>query len=344
VAKSPVLVVAHFDPAERARLSALFEAFGAKVHVAADGPSAAALAQKHPVDLVVASCMLPTLSGFELCRTLLVPDDARGAVATVLLADADDPYVRARARHVGAKRVLVGAPTEIDAKSLVEGDWKKVDPLEISSRQGGTSRNDRLIRDLLDGKPDAEESVMAKVTDPLTGLVQRDYLRLKVEEECKRSARYGQPLSLLAAEVASFDQLVEKHGKALGEEALTELAGVFLCESRDVDVAGRAGPARFHMLLPATPLEGARIAANRIFESLSGRTLQAGAHEIPLQVRIGVAVVPGGTKQTADGLVREAEADLASAQLGGDGRGIQLRGGTPVEPLPAKKRDKSSAK
>ena len=233
------------------------------------------------------------------------------------------------------KRVLFGLLGARQIEEILATDWNAVDPLNLSSRErGGTG--DRLVRDLLRAETQPDEgSLLAKVTDPLTGLVNAEYLGLKVQEEVKRSGRYGQPLALLVAEIQSFDQLVEKHGRATGDEALLEVAGVFLCESRDVDVAGRVGAARFHLLLPSTPLEGVRALAERIFEGFNGRSLNVDGKEIALSVRIGVTAIPGSVKIAADEFVRRAEVDLESAQVSPKGRGKQLRPEeTPVEPLP----------
>lgn len=336
---TPLTLVAHFDAGERTRLAALLRDAGATVHEASDGAAALALAQQQPFELALLSCMLPGVSGFELCRQFGDRAGAQKPIPTLLLADADDPYVRARARHVGAKRVLFGSPATIELRDLVQHDWSHIDPLDLSTRAATGSRNDRLIRDLLDAPAAGDGSLLSRVTDPLTGLVQRDYLALKCEEECKRASRYGQPLSLVAIEIAEFDALVARIGAAAGDEAVIEIAGVLLCESRDVDVAGRAGTARFHMLLPATPIEGARVVAARIGESLAGRTIDAGGAAVPLRVRMGVASIAGGAKQSSEGLVREAEGDLASAALAADGRGLNLRQGAPVEPLAAPVRE-----
>ncbi|MBL8840143.1 MAG: diguanylate cyclase [Planctomycetes bacterium] len=339
------LLVAHFDPAERTRIATVLRSAGAEVSEVGDGTAALAAAGQRPFDLALASCMLTGTSGFELCRLLAAADEKRATLPTVLIADGDDPYVRARARHVGAKRVLFGTPVAAQLTALLSADWEAVDPLELSSRDPASARNDRLFRDLIGaGTGEGDDSLIAKVTDRLTGLVQRDYLALKVEEECKRASRYGQPLALLAAEVVGYDQLVEKHGRATGDEALLEVAGVFLCESRDVDVAGRAAPARFQLLLPNTPADGARVVAQRILESLAGRTIVAGEREVAVTVRMGLALHPGRNKLSAEELVAAADADLASAQLSPDGRGVELRGGQPVEPLAGTPRKPSRAR
>lgn len=332
----PLVLVAHFDPAERERLAGLLRGAGAEVAAAADGEEAAQLAARRPPALALVSCMLPKVSGFELCRQLGAPpspDRSAPPVPAVLLSDVDDPYVRARARHVGAKQVLFGVLGAEQARELLATGWEGVDPLDLSSRDR-SGASDRLFRELLADEAHRDDgSLLTKVTDPLTGLVNSEYLTLKVQEECKRCARYGQPLALLIAEIESFDQLVEKHGRHVADEALLEIAGVFLCESRDIDVAGRVGSARFHLLLPNTTLEGVRAVAGRIAANLEGRTVVVGEKEVPLRIHLGVAALPGGAKLAADSFVHRAELDLASAQIAEGGRGENLRAREPVEPL-----------
>ena len=331
------VLIAHFDELERERLRAAFEACGARVSLAADGAAAAASAKQTPFGLALLGCMLPGVSGFELCRELAVATPARAAIPTLLLTDADDPYVRARARHVGAKRVLFGAITTAQARELLATRWDEVDPTQLTSRETVTSKGDRLLRDLLRGGADeGGDSLLAKVTDPLTGLMNAEFLGLKIQDELKRAARYSQPVSLIAAEIARFDQWIEQHGRASGDEALLEVGGVFLCESRDIDVAARVGTARFHLLLPSTPIDGACVVAERLRSSLSERTLTAGDQEVPLEVRVGVTSALGEARLTADEFVQNVERDLATAQLDAEGRSATLRqriSTLPVEPV-----------
>jgi two-component system chemotaxis family response regulator WspR len=335
VSPHSTVLLAHFDPAERERLARFLKEGEVEVAVAANAAQALELFQQKQPTLALVSCMLPGISGFDVCRQLRDAADIAAPLPVVLLSDAEDPYVRARARHVGAKRVLFGSVSSAQAKELLAVNWEGADTLELAARGAAAGQDDQLFRDLLaPGKTSSSESLMAKVTDPLTGLVNAEYLTLKLEEECKRSARYGQPLSLVLVEVKSFDQLVEKNGRAVGDEALLEVAGVLLCESRDVDVAGRVGPARFHLLLPNTPADGARIVARRIAENLRERRIVVDGKEIALEARMGLAIAERETARTGAGeFVRLAEHDLASAQLSPDGIGTFLRGEPPVEPL-----------
>jgi two-component system chemotaxis family response regulator WspR len=329
------VLLAHFDAAERERLARFLKEGGAEVFVASDGAQARALASEHAPTLALLSCMLQGVSGFEVCRGLGEVAAGVAAVPVVLLSDAEDPYVRARARHVGAKRVLFGSVSSAQLKELLAAELADADVLDVSERVSDKGREDHLFDDLLSArKPVSGESLLARVTDPLTGLVNSEYLSLKVEEECKRAARYGQTLSLVLIEVKSFDQLVESHGRSVGDEALLEIAGVLLCESRDVDVAGRIGAARFHLLLPNTPADGARVVARRIAENVRQRRVAVEGRELSIAVRMGLASADRDAARAGSAeFVRRAEADLASAQLASDGLGVTLRGEALVEPL-----------
>src|SRR5262249_44325009 len=284
------VLLAHFDPAERERLARFLREGGVDVAVASEGAQALEMFEQRPPTLALVSCMLPGVSGFDVCHQMRERSGGGGALPVVLLSAAEDPYVRARARHVGAKRVLFGSVTSAQVKELLETSWEGGETLEVGARGVAAGDDQRLFRDLLGpGKPSSSESLLARVTDPLTGLVNAEYLTLKLEEEVKRAARYGQPLSLVLVEVKAFDQLVERNGRAAGDEALLEVAGVLLCESRDVDVAGRVGASRFHLLMPNTPADGARIVARRIVENLGGRKITVDGREPPIEGRMGLA-------------------------------------------------------
>lgn len=327
------VLLAHFDPAERERLARFLKDGGVDVAIASEGAQALELFERRRPTLALVSCMLPGVSGFDVCHQMRERCGPKEALPVVLLSDAEDPYVRARARHVGAKRVLFGSVASAQVKELLETEWEKVDSLDFTA-PGAVGHDRRLFNDLVG--PDRAaggESLLARVTDPLTGLVNAEYLTLKLEEELKRAARYGQPLSLVLVEVKAFDQLVERNGRATGDEALLEVAGVLLCESRDVDVAGRIGAARFHLLMPNTPTDGARLVARRIVENLKGRRITVDGRELAIEVRLGLVVAEGesATAGVAE-FVRQAELDLASARPG-EALGLHLRGEAPVEPL-----------
>jgi diguanylate cyclase (GGDEF)-like protein len=313
------VLVAHLDDAEIQTLNRVLSGENAETVVVRSGPEALEAARGGRFQLAVLSTVLPGVHGFEVCRRLsreLMPSSQ--PVPVVLVTDVDDPYVRARARHAGARALLLEPLEESEIRRILSLTYASVDPLDMPENTNRSERQQNLLKELLqDDGASAGGELMAQLSDPLTGLLTEDYMVLKTQEECKRASRYEEPLSLLVAEIDNYDQIVASHGAQAGDEALLEVAGVFLCESRDVDVAGRVRHAQFQLLMPCTPREGARIAAARVYESLTERRLLLGEDEVQLSISLGLATHPAGGEISPADLVRQAETNLAVARRQG---------------------------
>ena len=310
------VLIAHFDAAILGSLQQWVEAAGARALTASDGPMALEIMAKERPQLALLSTLLPGTNGFEVCRQ--IRQGQEGRVSVVLMTDVEDPYVRARARHVGAKKVVVEPLSAETVDGLIHVAWEDVDPLGVGveTDAGGSQGPGRLLQDLLDTKESdssSTDSLLQKLTDPLTGLVNGEYFALKLQEEFKRATRYGQPLALIVAEIGHFDSIRESFGVEAGDEALLEVAGVFLCESRDIDIAGRIRDASFQLLMPTTSREGAEILLDRIAEALVERTLSFQGKDVGLNVALGVACLePGQKMEHAQQLIQDAEVDLGT--------------------------------
>ena len=155
------VLLAHYDAAERERLTRFLREGGAEVFVASDGAQARALAAKHGPSLALLTCMLPGVSGFEVCRGLGEAGAGVAPVPVVLLSDAEDPYVRARARHVGAKRVVFGSVSSAQVKELLDEEFAGSDPLDVAAGSTGKGREDHLFDDLLSARKPTASKVRA---------------------------------------------------------------------------------------------------------------------------------------------------------------------------------------
>ncbi len=106
--------------------------------------------------------------------------------------------------------------------------------------------------------------VLATV-DHLTGCLNHRAFNDRLGDEISRALRYGNPLSLIVADVDDFKRVNDTHGHPAGDEAL-RLAGTALrARSRRTDVVGRIGGDEFALLLPGVPLEVATRHARRVF-------------------------------------------------------------------------------
>jgi diguanylate cyclase (GGDEF)-like protein len=118
--------------------------------------------------------------------------------------------------------------------------------------------------------------------DGLTGIANRRLLDETLDQEAKRAARSGRPLSLLMIDIDHFKPFNDEHGHQAGDDVLRSVAqAIHQCERRAADLAARYGGEEFAVLLPETDLEQAR----RIAEALRERI----AETCPVTVSIGVA-------------------------------------------------------
>lgn len=136
-----------------------------------------------------------------------------------------------------------------------------------------------------------------------------------LEAELARSHRHHHQLALVLVRPDGFDELAEV-GAASGQEVLEAVAEVIGSELRAIDVALRHAPSTFALILPETPIEGARVAAERIRLLLPLRVGSVGTREIT--VSLGVASFPDDAT-THDELLHCGEQALArAAELGGN--------------------------
>lgn len=136
-----------------------------------------------------------------------------------------------------------------------------------------------------------------------------------LEAELARSQRHHHQLALVLVRPDFFEEIAEVTPEG-GQEVLEAVAEVVGSELRSIDVALRHAPATFALILPETPVEGARVAAERIRLLLPLRVGDLGSRRISLS--LGVAAFPDDAA-AHDELVACAERALARAsELGGN--------------------------
>jgi diguanylate cyclase (GGDEF)-like protein len=142
-----------------------------------------------------------------------------------------------------------------------------------------------------------EIEVTASV-DPLTGLRNRSRFFEDLRREVATARRHELPLSLLVLDVDELHAVNDAQGYDAGDRLLLSIAELLLTRLRVSDLAARVGDDDFAVLLPHTPLEGARTLAERVGEALGAR------------VRIGVASLDADVTSGGE-LLQRADRDLA---------------------------------
>lgn len=145
--------------------------------------------------------------------------------------------------------------------------------------------------------------------DSLTGVYNRRYFALRIDEEAKRHARFEQPVSVVLVDVDHFKTINDRGGHRAGDEALKELTRLLLEHSRSFTVVTRLGGDEFAVLLVDTPKAGAIAYAERMRAVVERHPFAQG----PLTITASVASLPDDVTD-ADGLVLAADRALYEAK------------------------------
>lgn len=158
-------------------------------------------------------------------------------------------------------------------------------------------------------------------TDPLTQLVNRRALTVRLLTEMERVRRYNAPLSLLLLDLDHFKLVNDTYGHLAGDDVLFGVATLLQRAARTVDTVARYGGEEFVMVLPETGKQGAIAFAERVRERLaSHRFAISGRDEIHITGSIGVATYPSPGLESVEDLIRAADSALYRAK--GSGRNL----------------------
>src|SRR6185436_4294220 len=164
------------------------------------------------------------------------------------------------------------------------------------------------------------------ITDPLTGLLNRRYLREYLPRELVRARRNGSTLAVVIVDLDYFKRVNDTYGHEAGDLVLKELGALLLGHIRGSDIACRFGGEEFALVLPEASLEGARQKAEAVRAAIKKLDLNYRDKRIhALTASFGVALFPDHADD-ADALMRIADEALYQAK--GAGRDQVVMGGT----------------
>lgn len=152
--------------------------------------------------------------------------------------------------------------------------------------------------------------------DMLTGLPNRRGMMAFIEESMVQYKRAMTPFSLLVLDFDRFKLLNDTLGHEIGDRVLSEGATLMSHELREQDKVARWGGEEFLILLPGTPIKGAKILAEKIKDQLrESLTLSIGN---PVSVTIGVTEF--GAEDTFNSCFKRADQALYAGKQGGRDR------------------------
>lgn len=193
-------------------------------------------------------------------------------------------------------------------------------PLELSvnaMRIDGELKFTGIIRDTTERKKAEDEIRRLAMTDPLTGLANRNRFLGRFADALVLARRKPDwNLAVMMLDLDNFKPVNDTFGHPVGDALLKEVAAQLGRHTRESDTVARFGGDEFAaVLVDSGGPEAAGQIAKRIAESLSA-PLSILGHEVQIGVSIGIAFFPGDG-ETPDDLLRKADLALYEAKAAG---------------------------
>lgn len=177
-----------------------------------------------------------------------------------------------------------------------------------------------IQRDITAMKKIMDELERLARLDSLTGLYNRRFFMERLTHERQRGQRYKHQITLLMVDLDHFKYVNDTYGHLLGDRVLEFVGGLITSMARGSDFAGRYGGEELCIALPQTPLDGAKVFAERlrnsigkeVFTTNDGRTFR-------VTCSIGIAELDVA-EQNLDKAFDNADAALYTAKRDGRNR------------------------
>ena len=159
-------------------------------------------------------------------------------------------------------------------------------------------RNAQLSRELRENN----------VRDALTGCVTRGHALEVIDAELRRARRSQTPVSLIMFDLDHFKEFNDRHGHLCGDAVLTAVGKRMKDVLRGSDLKCRYGGEEFLVLLPETPLYGARRVAETLRVEIGDRPVPWTGEGLTITASFGLAQTLPGEVHVQAVIARAAQA------------------------------------
>jgi two-component system cell cycle response regulator len=281
------------DRAESEGLARLLGADGLQVQACTGPAEAWSLLTDGTQDIVLLSLSLDGGDALRLASRLRAEATTRD-VPLLLVADAAQKGLVLRGFDLGANDHVL----------------RPVDPNELRARVRNQIRRKRYQERL---RAELDRSLELAVTDPLTGLRNRRYVRRHLEGVLRNSGA-----AVVLIDVDRFKSVNDSLGHAAGDIVLREVAERVRAHIRAADVVARYGGEEFLVVMSGAGAEDAALVAERLRAAIAATPIQAEGQFVPVSASVGVA--SGGPGTLSDDVIAAADAALYAAKKAGRNR------------------------
>lgn len=316
------IMLAEDDPFARSMLEVILSEEGYHVKIAENGREALRIFyEEHDIDLIVTDMNMPEMNGLELIRELR---DEKNDVPIIVLTSNREIKTAVNAIYSGANAYLLKDENIEDTFVYsIRQTWQHY-MLQKEKQQ--------LLKDLEQKNKELER---LSFLDGLTGISNRRYFDMVIDQEWRRVVRENAPISIAMIDIDYFKLFNDAYGHLIGDECLRDVASALEKSLfRPGDFIARYGGEEFVAVLPSVGLQGGLEVARRIQYNVEEMAIPHVDSKVSRIVTISIGLaccVPGQDSKPAD-LIKSSDEALYSAKASGrnrihiykDGKGVQI--------------------
>lgn len=240
---------------------------------------------------------------------------------TLLVQDIEhDPRVVAANRPRFQSKSFISLPFKIGERTigvLNLSDKETMTPFTTAEEKllGVLLGHGGALIEVAEGRKRVKHLEELTITDPLTGLYNRRFLKERFEAEISRSIRQKEPLAVMLIDLDHFKNYNDLCGHLAGDEVLRRAARLLQRSAREMDLVIRYGGEEFCVLLPGASHAEALLVGERMREAIETEPFhrQTSLPQGSLTASFGIAASPEDG-HTAQSLLRSADAALYQAK------------------------------
>ena len=265
--------------------------------------------------IILQDLVMPNADGMILLRFYRAHQATKN-IPVIVLSSKEDPKVKSNAFANGATDYLVKLPDKVELIARIRAHSKSyMAQLERDAAYFALSETQKELE-----KSNKELQRLSSM-DGLTKIPNRRTFDEMLEKEWRNAQRGHRQLSLIMLDIDHFKKYNDSYGHQGGDECLKEVAQTLHASTnRPMDLVCRYGGEEFGVILPDTPLEGAKRVAETMRENVVNLKLE---HEYSdtsdiVTVSLGVASYSPDDNKSPKILISMADEALYEAK--GNGR------------------------
>ena len=173
-----------------------------------------------------------------------------------------------------------------------------------------------------DLQQELEKSVDLAIKDSLTGLFNRRYFDIHIDQLINKSRKSNKPLCLLMIDIDNFKKINDSYGHQCGDHALKDLADILKTSVRVTDLVSRYGGDEFSILISNVEIDMCNKIADIIRQKVENFVFNIGDNQT-IKSTISVGVVQYNNKESAQEFISRGDKALYKSKNTGRNKVIR---------------------